>query len=118
MLEQGGLEFYEKETKEKARIFYEYIDSTEGFYINDVDPAYRSRVNIPFRICNNAEMETKFAQDAILADLTDLAGHPLVGMCRASIYCPMPIEGVKKLIEFMKAWKESNPAENFNSQCL
>ena len=91
------------------------MDSTAGYYINDVDPTYRSRVNIPFSICNNAEMETKFAKDAIEAGLTDLAGHPLVGKCRASIYCPLPIEGVRKLIQFMKDWKEANPVENFSS---
>ena len=115
MLQKGGLEFYEKETAEKAKMLYEYMDSTEGYYINDVDPTYRSRVNIPFSICNNVEMETKFAKDAIAADLTDLAGHPLVGKCRASIYCPMPIEGVRKLVQFMKEWKEANPATNFSS---
>lgn len=49
------------DTKEKARIFYEYIDSSEGYYTNDVDTDYRSDVNIPFGICNNANMETKFA---------------------------------------------------------
>lgn len=111
MIKNGGLDRFIADAGEKSRLFYEYMDSTDGFFSNTIDPKYRSRVNIPFRVCNNAEMEAKFARDAVAADLIDLAGHSLVGACRASFYSAMPMEGVQKLIAFMKTWREQNPQQ-------
>ena len=50
MLSRGGLGVYEAEAGEKSTMFYEYVDSTDGFFVNDIDPEFRSRVNIPFKI--------------------------------------------------------------------
>ena len=83
-------------------MLYEYIDSTEGFYVNEVDKRYRSRMNIPFRVLKNPDMEEKFIKEAIEEGLLELKGHKSVGGCRASLYNAMPIEGVETLIRFMK----------------
>jgi phosphoserine aminotransferase len=66
-------------------------------------------MNIPFRVCCDADLETKFVKDATAAGFLDLAGHRSVGGCRASIYNAMSIEGVQALIDFMKAFKDANP---------
>jgi len=66
-------------------------------------------MNVPFRVCCDAELEAKFVKDAAAANMTDLGGHRSVGGCRASIYNAMPVEGVQALIDFMKDFKEKNP---------
>jgi phosphoserine aminotransferase len=66
-------------------------------------------MNIPFRVCCDAELELKFVKDAAAANFLDLAGHRSVGGCRASIYNAMSVEGVQALIDFMKTFKEKNP---------
>ena len=86
-------------------MLYEYIDSTEGFYLNEVDKRFRSRMNIPFRVLKNSDMEDKFIKQAIEEGLLELKGHKSVGGCRASLYNAMPLEGVETLIRFMKKFR-------------
>jgi len=57
MLDQGGIRAIRDQVVEKAVLFYDYIDRSDGFYINKVELKYRSRVSIPFRICDNSLME-------------------------------------------------------------
>ena len=38
----------------------------------------------------------------------NIKGHRSVGGMRASIYNAMPLEGVSKLVEFMKKFEEEN----------
>lgn len=94
---------------ERSTLLYNYIDGSEGYYVNNVEARYRSRINIPFRICNNDELEAKFLTEASAANLVDLKGHRSVGGCRASLYNAMPVEGVQALITFMTNFKENNP---------
>lgn len=94
----------------RSSLLYDYIDNSEGFYSNNVQPKYRSRMNIPFRVNNDEKLEAKFVVDANAAGLTDLGGHRSVGGCRASLYNAMPIEGVEALIAFMKKFKADNSA--------
>jgi phosphoserine aminotransferase len=89
-------------------LLYNYFEASEGFYTNNVQPQYRSRMNIPFRIRNDEELEKKFLVQATAANLYDLAGHRSVGGCRASLYNAMTIEGVEALIAFMKKFKDEN----------
>ena len=96
--------------EERSSLLYNYIDSSEGYYINNVEAAYRSRMNVPFRVCNNEDLENKFIAEATAANLIDLKGHRSVGGCRASMYNAMPVEGVQALIAFMTTFKENNPA--------
>lgn len=108
MLEKG-MDTIEKEAIAKAELFYSYIDSTEGYYSNPVAKEFRSKVNIPFRVKDDADMEKKFVKEARAAGFIELAGHVTVGFCRASIYNAMPIEAIEKLVEFMQKFREENP---------
>lgn len=109
MLEQGGIPAMKAKAEERSTLLYNYIDSSEGYYTNPVDHQYRSRINVPFRVCANADLEAKFISEATAANLTDLKGHRSVGGCRASLYNAMPIEGVHALIAFMTEFKTNNP---------
>ena len=110
MLEQGGIPAMQAKAEERSSLLYNYIDSSEGYYVNNVEARYRSRMNIPFRVCNDEALENKFIAEATAANLIDLKGHRSVGGCRASIYNAMPVEGVQALIDFMTTFKENNPA--------
>jgi len=78
--------------------------------VNATEARYRSRINVPFRVCKNDALEAKFIAEATAANLVDLKGHRSVGGCRASLYNAMPVEGVHALIAFMTAFKAANPA--------
>ena len=100
----GGLDAITKLNREKAGLFYDFLDASKLFY-SPVEKPFRSLMNIPFVTmagddAKKTEQETRFVKEA--AGLINLAGHRLVGGMRASIYNAMPIEGIKALIEFMK----------------
>lgn len=97
--EQGGLVAMDARNAAKAAKLYAAID-TSPFYSNPVDPACRSRMNVPFRIAN-ADLEKTFLSEAKAAGLVNLEGHRSVGGFRASIYNAMPEAGVDALIAFM-----------------
>jgi len=106
----GGVEAIGKLNREKAKLFYDYLDSSELFY-SPVQKESRSLMNIPFVTtekdeAKKTEIETRFVKEAAAAGLINLAGHRLVGGMRASIYNAMPIEGVKALISFMDKFKK------------
>ena len=90
----------------KAAILYDYIDSTD-FYINTVRKEDRSMMNVTF-VTPNDELNAKFVSEATAAGFVNLKGHRSVGGMRASIYNSMPIEGVEKLVEFMKKFEKEN----------
>ena len=97
--QRGGVAAIEQQNIAKARLLYERIDAT-GFYVSHVEPAYRSRMNVPFFLANETLNDT-FLAKAKEAGLLQLKGHKSVGGMRASIYNAMPIEGVQTLTEFM-----------------
>jgi len=106
----GGVEAIGKLNREKAKLFYDYLDSSNLFY-SPVQKEFRSLMNIPFVTteqdeAKKTEIETRFVKEAAAAGLINLAGHRLVGGMRASIYNAMPIEGVKELISFMDKFKK------------
>jgi len=90
-------------------LLYDYIDSSNGYYTNPVDPRYRSRMNIPFNIKKSAELEAKFLKEAEANGLIELKGHRQLGGCRASFYNAMTVEGVEALIALMKKFQTENP---------
>ena len=67
----------------------------------------RSLMNVPF-VTGDAELDKKFVAEATAAGFVNLKGHRTVGGMRASIYNAMPIEGVEKLVEFMKKFEAEN----------
>ena len=75
-------------------MFYDYMDSSEGYYTVAIEKKYRSRMNIPFRVKCNPELETRFAVEAAKEGMNNVEGHVVVGACRASFYNAMPVEGV------------------------
>jgi phosphoserine aminotransferase len=97
---QGGLAAIEAKNVEKARLLYDFID-TSGFYENRIDPASRSRMNIPFML-RDESLNDAFLAGAKTAGLTQLKGHKSVGGMRASIYNAMPLEGVRALVDYMQ----------------
>ncbi len=102
----GGLEVMKQKNEEKAKILYDFLDSSEMFKAT-VAPADRSLMNVPF-VTGDADLDAKFVKEAKAAGFENLKGHRSVGGMRASIYNAMPQEGVEKLVEFMKAFEEAN----------
>uniref|UniRef100_A0A0G4G470 phosphoserine transaminase n=1 Tax=Chromera velia CCMP2878 TaxID=1169474 RepID=A0A0G4G470_9ALVE len=109
MKQKGGLSAWQEYAESKAKILYDLINGSDGYYVCPVDEQYRSNMNVPFRVCCNEDMEKKFLEEAKKRKLTTLAGHRTVGGVRASIYNGMPTEGVQALADFMKEFQQTNP---------
>lgn len=99
--EVGGLEGMQSLNREKARLLYEVIDSSDGFYKGHAQPESRSLMNVTFNLPDQATTKA-FLEGAEDCGLCSLKGHRSVGGIRASIYNAMPIEGVKQLREYMQ----------------
>ncbi len=104
--EIGGLEKMKERNEKKAALLYDFLDSSKLFR-GTVVKEDRSLMNIPF-VTGNEELDAKFVKEAAAAGFVNLKGHRTVGGMRASIYNAMPIEGVEKLVAFMKAFEEAN----------
>ena len=102
----GGLEKMKELNEKKAKLLYDFLDSSEMFR-GTVVAEDRSLMNVPF-VTGNDELDAKFVKEATAAGFVNLKGHRSVGGMRASIYNAMPIEGVEKLVEFMKAFEAAN----------
>lgn len=100
LLQEGGLVAMEQKNIKKAQMLYDYIDNS-SLYTNPVEKAFRSRMNVPFRL-KNENLNDLFLNEAKEKGLIELKGHRAVGGMRASIYNAMPLEGVVALIDFMK----------------
>lgn len=99
---QGGLESMAKKNAEKSEKLYAYLDS-QDFYKNNVDKNARSRMNVIFKL-PTPELDAEFVKIAAQNNLFGLKGHKILGGIRASIYNAMPMEGVDRLIAFMKSF--------------
>ncbi len=106
ILDMGGLEAMKAHNEKKAKILYDFLDSSKLFK-GTVRKEDRSLMNVPF-VTGNEELDAKFVKEATEAGFVNLKGHRTVGGMRASIYNAMPIEGVEKLVEFMKKFEEAN----------
>ena len=104
--EIGGLDKMYELNQQKAKLFYDYLDSSKMFK-GTVEKGSRSLMNIPF-VTGNDELDAKFVKESTAAGFVNLKGHRTVGGMRASIYNAMPIEGVEKLIAFMKEFEANN----------
>ena len=103
---QGGLDAMKAYNEKKAAILYDFLDSSKLFK-GTVAKKDRSLMNVPF-VTGNKELDAKFVKEAESAGFVNLKGHRSVGGMRASIYNAMPIEGVEKLVAFMKDFEENN----------
>ncbi len=102
----GGVSAIQKINEEKANMLYDYLDNSKLFSAA-VQGENRSIMNIPF-ITGDGDLDKKFVKEAEANGLVNIKGHRSVGGMRASIYNPMPIEGIKKLVEFMKKFESEN----------
>ena len=100
---EGGISAIEKANAEKAKKLYDCIDESKLFSCPVVKED-RSFMNVVF-MTGNAELDKKFTTEAKKEGLYNLDGHRSIGGMRASIYNSMPMEGVEKLVEFMKKFE-------------
>ena len=100
----GGLEAMNKINEEKAKVLYDFLDSSKMFS-GTVDKEVRSLMNVPF-VTNSAELDAEVVKATKKAGYDNLKGHRSVGGLRASIYNAMPKEGVEALVEFLKKFEE------------
>jgi phosphoserine aminotransferase len=105
MLAEGGVEEFAKRNARKSALLYATIDRSGGFYRNEVDPAVRSRMNVPFFLHDDA-LDKAFLSEAKTAGLISLKGHRALGGMRASIYNAMPEAGVVALANFMRDFQQ------------
>jgi phosphoserine aminotransferase len=105
--ENGGVDgAYERNSK-KAQLLYDVIDGSNGYYIGHAEKDSRSMMNVTFRLPSD-ELGAKCVTEAKAVGLSGLKGHRSVGGMRASIYNAMPVEGVEKLAQFLKEFKDNN----------
>jgi len=95
-----------KRNEAKAKILYDYLDSTD-FYKTHVVTKDRSIMNVTFRTANEA-LDDKFVKESKADGMANLKGHRDVGGMRASIYNAMPKEGLEHLVAFMKKFEKEN----------
>jgi phosphoserine aminotransferase len=98
--QQGGLAAMEKKNIEKAKLLYDFLDGSKFFH-NPVAKEDRSRMNVPFTL-KDAALDEAFLKGASAAGMVQLKGHRSVGGMRASIYNAMPVEGVQRLVAYMR----------------
>jgi phosphoserine aminotransferase len=100
----GGVPEIERRNIAKAKLLYDYLDATQ-FYRNPVAKEDRSRMNVPFTL-HDAKLDEPFLKGAAERGMVQLKGHRSVGGMRASIYNAMPIEGVQRLVEYMREFEK------------
>lgn len=102
----GGIKEIQKVNEYKAGLLYDFLDNSSMFK-GTVEKKDRSLMNVPF-VTDSDELNAKFIKEAKENGLVNLKGHRSVGGMRASIYNAMPVDGVKKLVEFMKKFEMEN----------
>ncbi len=105
--EMGGLEKLAKFNHHKAKLVYDVIDESNGFFRGHATSDDRSVMNVVFNTPSE-EFDKQFLQLAEQAGMTTLKGHRSIGGIRASIYNAMPLEGVQTLVEFMQDFAQKN----------
>ena len=103
---QGGVAALEKVNIEKAKLLYDFLDESRLFK-GTARAKDRSRMNVTF-VTGDADKDALFVKEAAAQGLVNLKGHRIVGGMRASIYNAMPIEGVRRLVAFMKDFEVKN----------
>ena len=107
LLAKGGAAGMEKINQAKANKLYAAIDNSGGYYRGSAVKAFRSTMNVTWRLPNEA-LEEKFIKEATALKMIGLKGHRDVGGCRASIYNACPAEAIDALVSFMADFKAKN----------
>ena len=103
----GGLAEMQKRNAAKAKLIYDCIDNSEGFYRGHAEMGSRSQMNVTFRL-REESLEAQFLSEAAAHDMMGLPGHRDVGGVRASLYNALPLESAQVLAAFMKAFAAHN----------
>jgi phosphoserine aminotransferase len=103
----GGLSAIEARNREKARLVYEVVDGSGGFYRCPVERHSRSVMNVVFRL-PTPELEDKLVREAKAATIVGIRGHRSVGGIRISLYNAIPVEWAQALVEFLRAFARTN----------
>ena len=103
----GGVSAIEKINRKKAKMLYDVIDNSNGFYRGHAKSESRSLTNITFNL-PTLELEERCIIEGLAGGLVGLKGHQFFGGMRVSIYNAMPIEGVQTLADFLKEFQENN----------
>lgn len=106
---EGGVGVVHERALARSSCVYEAIDAFPDFYLTRVEPEYRSRMNVTFRLRSDA-LTQAFLRAAQDEGLYNLAGHRSVGGLRASMYNAMPLEGAEKLSAFMRRFADAHAA--------
>jgi len=107
--DKGGIEAIAKLNEEKAKVLYDAIDNSNGFYVGHATEDSRSLMNVSFNIKDkNAELEAELVKRATERGMIGLKGHRSIGGLRASIYNAMSIEGVQTLVALMEEFAQEN----------
>ncbi len=104
--QMGGLKVMKERNEKKAAVLYDFLDNSRMFK-GTVKKEDRSLMNVPF-VTGDKELDARFVKEAEAAGFINLKGHRSVGGMRASIYNAMTVEGVEKLVAFMKKFEEEN----------
>jgi phosphoserine aminotransferase len=102
----GGLAAIERMNIQKAQLLYDFLDSS-AFFKNPVAREDRSRMNVPFTLAK-PDLDAQFLKGAEARGMVQLKGHRSVGGMRASMYNAMPLEGVQRLVEYMKEFEKQH----------
>ena len=105
--ELGGVSYAQAQAETKASMLYALIDRHPEFFRSSVEPAARSQMNVVFRL-PSTELDRRFVEQAAAQKMAGLKGHRLTGGIRASLYNPVSVQDVSKLVEFMQAFRTQN----------
>jgi phosphoserine aminotransferase len=104
----GGVGAIEKRNEAKAKLLYETIEASGGYYRCPVESSSRSKMNVVFRVAGgNESIEKQFAVEAAAAGLAGTPGHRSVGGMRASLYNAVTLEAVGALTSFMREFRRT-----------
>jgi phosphoserine aminotransferase len=107
LIDSGGLAEIQKRNEVKAKVIYDAIDASGGFYRGHARPESRSRMNVTFRLPGE-ELEKQFVRQSEAEGFVGLKGHRSVGGLRASMYNALPIESAQALAQFMREFQRVN----------
>jgi phosphoserine aminotransferase len=105
---EGGIPAIEKRNNAKAKLLYDTIESSGGFYGCPVETSSRSKMNVVFRVASGDEaIEKLFAKEAAAAGLVGTPGHRSVGGMRVSLYNAVTLDAVEALTSFMHEFQRT-----------
>ena len=106
---KGGVAAMRDRATRRAWAIYDVIDQSDGFFVNEVEPEFRSLMTIPMR-CKTEALEARFAEASAEAGFYNLKGHPLFGGLRVTVYNQLPDDAVDALCEFMRDFQMKEEA--------